>query len=194
MLVVLWLFVPILLVLMMSEILKPMYLDRYLICSAPACYILAALLLTKLNKVVPIGIILITFLILISPGLYTHHTKPSRKDWREVGSYIKEQDRGRTSAVLISFLNLPSFNWYNRGNFEYCQLPKHKIDPSMLFKYCALDNIDHFWVVLGEKQFVNSRKPFYKYKNNLYRIAKEREFVVARNSRVILYSFKKVKE
>lgn len=193
-LVALWLFVPILLVLLMSEVLKPMYLNRYLICSAPACYILAALLLAKLNKVVPVGIILIAFLILISPGLYNYHTKPSRKDWREVGSYIKEQDRDRTSVVLISFLNFPSFNWYNRGNFKYCRLPKHRIDHSILFKYCALDNIDHFWVVLGEKQLHNSQKPFYQNKNNLYRIAKEKEFVVSRNSRVILYSFQKVKE
>ncbi len=193
-LVVLWLFVPILLVLIMSEVIKPMYLDRYLICSAPAFYILTALILTKLNKVVPLGIILIAFLILISSGLYTHHTKPSRKDWREVGSYIKEKDYGKTSIVLISFLNLPSFNFYNRGNFKYCKLPKHKIDPSMLFKYCALENIDHFWVVLGEKNFVNRQKSSYQHKNSLYRITEEREFEVSRNTRVILYSLKKVRE
>jgi len=194
MLVLLWLLVPIALVLIMSEILKPMYLNRYLICSAPACYILVALLLTKVKKVIPIGIILITYAILISPGLYDYYTKPVREDWREVGSYIKENDKGRNSIVLISFFSLPSFNWYNKTNYKYCALPGHNIDLTKLFRMCKLDDIDHFWLIQKRKRINKSYESSYYHKDSLFRIMKEREFVVSNKLPVTLYSFEKVKE
>ena len=199
MLVILWLFAPIGLLLIMSKIIKPMYLDRYLICSAPACYILVALLLTKLNKIIPIVIILITIAIMISPGLYDYYTKPVREDWREVGSYIEEHNKRSYSVVLISWLSLPSFKWYNRGNNKYCSLPKrdqlNKIDVTMLFNLCELDDIDHFWVILSKKQINKSfESSYYRHKDSLYRIVKEREFVYNRKSPLTLYSFEKVNE
>ena len=194
-LVLLWLFVPITLLLIMSEIFKPMYVYRYLICSAPALYILVALFLTKLNKVIPILIVLITYAILISPGLYFYYTKPARNDWREVGSYIKEKDKDRESVVLISKQSLPSFKRYNKGNYEYCALPKRNTDLSTIFSTCELDDIDHFWLVLNRMQINNSLEPYYSHKDSLYHIVREMRFVVSyKKFAVILYSFEKVKE
>ncbi len=202
MIVVLWFFVPIALILIASEVLKPMYLDRYLICSAPACYILVALLLTKVKKVIPIGIILITYTILISPGLYHYYTKPVREDWREVGSYIKENDKRRNPMVLISYHSLPSFKWYNKGNYEYCRLRK-RTDLAKLFngqidqykdkKVCNLDDIDHFWLILNKKPIDKRVSSDYRIKDSLFRTVKEKEFFV-RNNKITLYSFEKVKE
>jgi len=196
MLVVLWFFVPIALTLIMSEVLKPMYLSRYLISSAPACYILVALLITKVKKVIPIGIILITYAILISPGLYDYYTKPVRGDWREIGSYIKENDKSRHSIVLISHTGLPVFNWYSKGNHEYCALPNYSIRLKKLFRICKLDDIDHFWVILKKKQIDKSFESSYYHNNkdSLFRIVKEGEFVVSNKSSVTLYSFEKVNE
>jgi len=192
MLVVLWFFVPIALLLIMSVVIKPMYLSRYLICSAPACYILVALLITKVKKVFPIGIILITYAILISPGLYYYYTTPFREDWREVGSYIKEKDKRRNSIVLISYRDLPSFNWYNKGNNKYCPLPRG-VNITMLSRICKLDDIDHFWLIIN-KQINKSYESSYYHKDGLFRIVKEREFIVRHKSTVTLYSFEKVKE
>ena len=192
-LVVLWLFVPIALLLIMSEVIKPMYLNRYLICSAPACYILVALLITKVKKVIPIFIMLITYAILISPGLYDYYTKPVRVDWREVGSYINENYK-RNSVVLISSLSLEGFNWYNRGHYKYCALPERSIDLVELFRICKLDDIDHFWLILKKTQINQSYGHSYYHRDSLFRIVKEGEFVISNKSNVTLYSFEKVKE
>lgn len=194
-LVILWFFVPISLLLIMSEFIKPMYVSRYVICSAPAFYILLALLMTKINKVIPIFIILITYAILISPGLYDYYTIPAREDWKEVGSYIKANDKTRMPIVLISFISLPSFNWYNKGNYKYCSIPKHSFDLRELFRICKLDNIDRFWLILKKNQMNKSyESPYYRDKDRLFRIVKEREFVVSNQSPVRLYSFEKVQE
>lgn len=198
-LVLLWFIVPIALVLILSEILKPMYLNRYLICSAPALYILAALLLTKIDKVIPVVVLLLTFAVLIAPGLYYYKTTPLRPDWNEVGTYIKEQDKGGTSVVLMSFINLPSFNWYNIGKFKidkfkYCPLPKHSLYQSMLFKYCKVEGYDHFWAVLEKEQIGRYWKHLYRYNSNLYRVETVKEFSGGQYSPVLLISFQKVKQ
>lgn len=194
-LVILWFLVPITLVLIMSEFVKPMYLNRYVICSAPALYILVALLITKIKKIIPIGIIVITYAILISPGLYEYYTKPVREDWTEVGAYIKENDKRRNSTVLISFVSLPSFNWYNKGDYKYCRLPKHSIGLNELFEICKLDDVDHFWLILKKRQINKSyESSYYHHKDSLFRIEKEREFVVSNDSPITLYSFEKVKQ
>ncbi|MGB2692306.1 MAG: glycosyltransferase family 39 protein [Thermodesulfobacteriota bacterium] len=193
-LVILWFLVPISLVLIMSEFVKPMYLNRYLICSAPAFYILVALLITKLKKVVPIGIILIAYAILISPGLYEYYTIPVREDWREVGSYIRGNYK-RNSAVLISALSLDGFDWYNKGHYKYCALPPRNIDLTELFRICKLDAFDHFWLILNNKQNNKSyESSYYHHKDSLFRIEKERGFVVSNKSPVTLYSVEKVKQ
>jgi hypothetical protein len=196
MIVVLWFFVPIALILIASEVLKPMYLDRYLICSAPACYILVALLLTKVKKVIPIGIILITYAILISPGLYDYYTVPVRGDWREVGSYIKEHDKRRNSNVLIPFLSLPSFRWYNKdkGNYTYCTMPAQSVHFTKLLRKCNLEDIDRFWIILEKNQISKSDEVSYYSRDNLFRIVRKREFIVSHKPPVILYSFERVKE
>ena len=196
MLVMLWFFVPIALLLIMSVVLKPMYLHRYLICSAPACYILVALLITKIKKVIPIGIILITYAILISPGLYVYYTVPVREDWREVGSYIKENDKRRNSNVLIPFLSLPSFRWYNKdkGNYTYCTMPAQSIHFTKLLRKCNLEDIDRFWIILEKNQISKSDEVSYYSRDNLFRIVRKREFIVSNKPPVILYSFERVKE
>jgi uncharacterized membrane protein len=191
-LVVLWLLVPIGLLLIMSEVMKPMYLSRYLICSAPACYILVALLLTKVKKVIPIGILLVTYTILISTGLYDYYTKPVREDWREVGSYISKNYK-RNSPVLISALSLDGFKWYNKGYYQYCALPERRFDLEELFRICELENFDHFWLILKKHQINKAYESSYNYKNNLFHIVREREFVVSKDPPVTLYSFEKVK-
>jgi len=190
-LVILWFLVPIALALIMSEIFKPMYHNRYLICSAPAFYILVALIMTKLKKIIPIAIILIAYIFLISPGLYNYHTKPVREDWREVGSYIKKNDTSRTSLVLISYFHLKSFNWYNKGHYKYCKLPKGNIALNELFRLCKLDDLDHFWVVRKKNERYDLS--YYQHKGNLFHIVQEREFVVDRRSTKTLYLFEKVK-
>ncbi len=148
------------------------------------------------KKVITIGIILITYTILISPGLYNYYTKPARGgDWREVGSYIKENDKRRNSMVLISSFNLRSFNWYNKGIYNYCPFQEwQRIDLAMLFKRCKLDDIDLFWVIIRKRERGKGWESFY-YKDSLFRIVEERIFDLSfRSPPVILYSFEKVKE
>ncbi len=134
---------------------------------------------------------------MISPGLYDYYTVPVRGDWREVGSYIKENDKGKNSIVLISSLSLFSFKWYNKdkGSYTYCAISKYSIDLEKLFRICKLDDIDHFWVIREQKRINKSYESSYYHNNkgSLFRIVKEGEFV-GNNSPVILYSFEKVKE
>ena len=195
-LVVLWLFVPIALTLLFSVIFKPMYVNRYLICSAPACYILVSFFLTKLNKVIPIAVILAAYIILISPGLYTYLTKPIREDWTEVISYIQENDEGRESTVLIPYINLPSFKWYDNGNNTYCSLPLDRryraIKVKEYFSMCKLDDTDHIWLILRKRKL--NRKS-YNYMGSRYQVTEKGVFPVGiKYPSVTLYSLDRVKE
>lgn len=210
-LVILWFFVPIITILAASEIFKPMYLSRYLILSAPALYLLTAFVIRKLNKIVPTLYILVFYTILICPVLYDYYTKPVRPDWTQVGSYIRESDSSTTPVVLMSFMNIPSFKMYNKGDFRFCHWPHEKIDQTKLFDYCMTDNIGklihetdlidkddlestkRFWAIINWEHHDSDFNSHYLYKDSSYKVVSEKQFEVINYMPATVYLFEKEK-
>ena len=186
-LLVIWLVVPIFMVLVLSEIIKPMYHHRYLICSAPAFYILIALVLTKINNLIPISIILITYVILISAGLYDYYSNPVREQWKQAAAYVAEHERPDDLIVITDLRSSESFKWYYGGNSNDCIV---SITNAGLFdeqNACKLD-INRFWVVIRKEISEKDKESFLNYKEGSFRIVDEKKFTVILGSKEILRS------
>ena len=190
-LVILWFLLPISAALVMSKVSKPMYLDRYLICTAPALYILAALFIYRLRNIVPTALFLICYVILITPGLYGYYSKPARDDWREIGSFVRQNDPSSSPVVIISYYSITAFDWYNDGEYVYCALPEQRITLNELFRLCKVDNLDHFWVILNDRQSDGNYPPFYDSHSSRFKIENEGQFIISNTQSVKLFSFRK---
>ena len=200
-LVGLWLIVPISMALVISEIIKPIYHHRYLMCSAPAFYILTALVLTKVKKIIPISIILITYVILISPGLYDYYSKPVREHWKQVAAYVAEHERPEDLIVFTSQRSSLNFKWYYRGNSKDCTVFIKSLVFLDAFDVCKPDN-DRFWVVVRGELSEKDKESFLNIKKSPFRIVEEKEFAFKLESqemprsiyilRLTLYLFEEV--
>ena len=195
-LVLVWLVVPIALLFIASKVFKPMYLSRYLICAAPACYILAAVLIEKINKPILKTIILIAFIILNLPGMYKHYTGSVREDWRGVGKFIVKNDEGGETLILIPSQYKLSFDWYNnKGDYQYCTIPILPTELSELFRQCKLDDYDQFWIVFtGVKLDKDISFYHFNHRGTDYLIIKEWQSDFLKDNTATLFSFEKVNE
>lgn len=120
-----WLTIPIILPLLLSGILGPMYLDRYVIGTSPALYLLIALVIVTLRKVVhpiiPLGILAI----LITPGLYEYYVIPTKEQWREAAAYLHQQAQPNDRFIFAPGENgaiEESLQWYYRAPTPGCAL------------------------------------------------------------------------
>ena len=197
-LVGLWLIVPISMALVLSEIIKPMYHHRYLMCSAPAFYILTALVLTKIKKIIPISIILITYAILISPGLYDYYSKPVREHWKQVAAYVAEHERPEDSIVFTAHRSSLNFKWYYGGDSEDCTVFTKNLVLFDAFDGCKPYS-DRFWVVVRRELSKKDKESFLNIKKGPFRIVEEKVFTFSQEMprsiyirRLTLYLFEKV--
>ena len=124
-LVFLWLIIPILFPLVLSEIFGPMYHNRYLISASPALYILLAILITMIRKIFPEVMSLGLLIIVISPGLYDFYAMPVKEQWRDAAAFV-EQNSQENDLIVVSEIgkdnNLRNFNWYYRGKLSECSI------------------------------------------------------------------------
>lgn len=192
-LVVLWLLLPIAFLYIASYVVKPMYLVRYLILSAPACYLLAALLIDKINKPVLKAIVLIIFVLLNLPGHYVQYTGTFRENWREAIEYIEQSHKGGRTLILIPRENKSSFSWYSNNNdFEYCNIPKIPRSMPDFLNRCNIGEYDNFWVIFPHVKFENESQAHYiQYRGTNYRVKREGEFIYVKDLSATLFSFEK---
>jgi uncharacterized membrane protein len=162
-----WLVVPLVLPLALSNVFGPMYLDRYVIGAAPALYLLMALAMVTLHKVVPVVLPLGMLAILITPGLVEYYTTPTNEQWREAANYIHQnlqpQDRfifapGEDGAMETSL------NWYYRGDLPGCGIEADTRQPADIARALpqCLDGAPRFWLILrGYPERVQPYRDFF---------------------------------
>ena len=120
-----WLAAPILSPFLLSKVFGPMYLDRYTIGASPALYLLLALAIVWVSRVVPIAAVLCALAILIAPGLREYYTTPISEQWREVTALVQAQAAPGDSVVFLPSTDgslQRSFNWYYRGDLPRCDV------------------------------------------------------------------------
>ncbi len=118
-LVILWLICPIGITFLLSHVFAPMYLDRFVITAAPAWYLLIALAMWTLRRVVPVALSVVVLLILITGVLWTYYTQDLKEQWRETAAFIDERIQPG-DALALSYGIFPgdafnirdSFSWY----------------------------------------------------------------------------------
>jgi hypothetical protein len=103
----------------LSMAFRPMYLDRYTISAAPALYLLLALGIFSIRRVVPIIISLGILVIMIGPSLGYYYVTDLHEQWKEVAAYVSENSEQDDVIVFAPNLGIgieqSTFNWYYQG-------------------------------------------------------------------------------
>jgi mannosyltransferase len=162
-----WLLCPIILPFFLSKVFGPMYLDRYVISAAPALYLLLAVVITSLRKIVPLLISIGVILIFITPGLHYYYVMDVKEQWREVASYIEANNKEGDIVVFAPSedgMQQKSFDWYYSGSLPSCGLSdklKDNTDIVSSLTQCTSNN-DRLWVVMrGTSETVGRFRQFF---------------------------------
>jgi hypothetical protein len=159
--------VPIVLPFIYSNLFSPIFVDRYTICAAPAFYLLAANLVSRISRVVPIYISLGALMIVVVPGLQDYYVTDVNEQWREVAAYV--QENGRSNDVIVfapddNGYQTRSFDWYYRGVLPSCGISSNIKDDQVIadmLSDCMLGH-ERFWVIMrGPSEVVNRFAPIF---------------------------------
>lgn len=184
-LVVLWLLCPILIPFAVSKIVGPFYLFRYTVCATPAFFLLLALGIVRVERIIPKGISLGTLVLLIIPSLHYYYVSPVNEQWREAAAYIAENaGQGDAIATVESFTwgyTRKSFCWYYRGPHQVCAIESRAQNDTALseaFTRCVSGN-EYLWLLFRETPLnfdQNFKKRLFEPHYSDLRLIKEKKF------------------
>lgn len=159
-LTLIWFVTPIALPFILSYIVAPMYLDRYVIVSSGAAYILVALVLTSIRKILPEYVLLGALLIVMGVGLYNYYVLPTKEQWREAIDYVSAQYEENTAIVAASRDGTQeTVEWYYSGSPELTICPPVHVEiaedgsaSGLPTEYAAFDDctagLDRIWATM----------------------------------------------
>jgi mannosyltransferase len=183
-LVGLWLAVPLLAPFVLSRLFGPMYLHRYVINAAPAFYLLAAVVILSLRRVVPVAVSLGVLLVLAVPGLHEYYNDDVNEQWRDI-AVLLEKD-GSADAVIVfapadGGVAERNLYWYYRGTMHACSIDSTVQDEDAIaaaVETCTTGRA-RFWLVMrGSEGYTRHfRDYFLEHGVPDCQIAQEREFV-----------------
>jgi 4-amino-4-deoxy-L-arabinose transferase-like glycosyltransferase len=178
-----WLLCPIGLPLILSKVFNPMYVHKYTISAAPAFYLLLALGVTTLGKVVPEPISLGLLVILIAPGLHEYYVTDVNEQWPETAAYLEEN--GRQDDVIVfapaeGGVIQRNFYWYYRGNLPGCGIDVQLKDDEAIadaLTRCISDK-ERFWLIMrGDDEYIGHLRAFFLNRDHeAMRLIREQEF------------------
>jgi mannosyltransferase len=113
-LLILWLFFPILLPFIASQLLTPIYLSRYTIAALPAFYLLVARGTSIFGKKM-LTSVLIVIVLLSSLGLYNYYTVDIKEQWREAANFVESESKDGDVIVFCQPYVQRPFDYYYRG-------------------------------------------------------------------------------
>ncbi len=156
MLLILWLVCPIALAFLLSQLFGWMYLDRFIIIAAPAWYLLQAVTMIALRRLIPVPLSIAVLLILAGGGLWTYYNENLKEQWRDTAVYVQE-NLAPGDAIAISYGIFPqnmlnirdSFSWYYPGLSSECYVDV-RLDVDAVGKQvraCAV-TAERIWLVL----------------------------------------------
>jgi mannosyltransferase len=151
-LLVLWALAPIVTPFVLSQIIGPMYVERYTIAASPAWYLLLALLLARLRGIVPLAVTLAALLTLIVPGLVHYYAVDVKEQWREVAAHLAGEGRPGDVIVLApedQGWHLRALEWYYDGALPRCAIDVDLEGPEIAaaLHACAAGH-ERAWVIM----------------------------------------------
>jgi 4-amino-4-deoxy-L-arabinose transferase-like glycosyltransferase len=181
-LVACWLACPILLPLILSQIVMPMYIDRYTITASPAFYLLLSVGLFVGRKLVPMWLSVLVLVVLVAPGLREYYTTFTKEQWREAAAYVEASSEPADAIIFTPSENgtlTRTFRWYYRGDIPTCNIDLER--PGSLpigeqMAACAAGS-ERYWVVVrGLSQRVAPYQTFLLGPEHPARVVRQQEF------------------
>lgn len=160
----LWLLCPIVMPFIISKLIAPMYLHRYTISASPAFYLLLALAISHVRKVVPEFISVGALVILMGFGLQDYYTGLNVPPWREITAYISENSETGYGAIFDEVQDRKAFAWYYPGpNLSPCYINPQKNKQAIIadLEDCSGDN-KRIWLVSGGSNPMVDVEAFFK--------------------------------
>lgn len=134
-LVIFWLFFTIATPWVISYVIEPIFVDRYLLAASPALFILVAIVLYNLRNVLPEIAIVGAILIIQVRGLYLYYDEPFNEQWPETTAYL-EANTQPGDVVVVTSNSEPrraqvreTFEWYYTGDLEICEYLDYGWEP-----------------------------------------------------------------
>ncbi len=134
-LVLFWLGGSIITPFIVSYIMEPIFVDRYLLAAAPALYLLTAIVLYNIRHVIPEIAIVGAILLIQVRGLYIYYEDPFNDQWPQNAGYVMANSQPGDVIVITS--NEParraqvreSFEWYYEGDLPVCEYLDYGWEP-----------------------------------------------------------------
>jgi len=154
-----WLLFPVVPLFVYSIIGTPMYRDYYTIGAAPALYLLLALGIFIIKKVLPVFVMLLVIAVMVIPGLTYYYTTDVKQQWDEAARYVKADAKEGELIVFApnwgNVIQQKSFDWYYPGAFQACGLGDVNglIDPGDIKRDLTqcVSGYDRFWVIVSDQ-------------------------------------------
>ena len=147
-----WLCCPLMLPIILSQFLGPMYIHRYTISASPALYILLSLGIVGIAKVIPELVSLSIYALLVFPGVQNYYGVRLKEQWREAAAYVQlHEEPGDVLIFVDSGIGerRDAFFWYYKGELPTCTLPlEHHTEEQLtsLLNACT-ENKRRYWLI-----------------------------------------------
>lgn len=198
--IVCWFVFPLALPFVLSYLVAPMYVDRYVLAASPAFYLILAYGLYRLRNVLPEVTVLGAMLIVMVPGLVNNYYNADvNEQWRDITGVVMANEQSNDVVVFAS--NDPnriiqvddSFNYYYAGDLPQCLFREDMKDD--VANVTALEDCiagyDRVWVTAlrwnGDADFAGGLPPFFETLG--YDVALHNDY-----TKSILYRFEPVNE
>jgi len=142
----LWLILPIVFVFLISHLLVPIYIDRFLLVALPPYLILVAYGLLSIKNTIGRRGLILALTLAISLSLSRIYFDPiyAKEDWRGLAGYIQQKSQSNDIIFLETLEGTLPFNYYYRGQLERVPMSVNRI-------IAPLDEItqehDRIWLV-----------------------------------------------
>ncbi len=181
---------------LLSQILTPVYVDRYTIPATPAVYLLLGVLVNLVSRIVPTRVILGALAIIVAPGLQYYYAADVKEQWREAAQYVQENTQKEDLLFFApneggeAFEAMATreygwqqkvFQWYYGGDLPACHHRMDYVTPELVsqgLQACTTD-VDAFWLVVrGPEHKVKVVNDFFfNQEHPNLRLLSERQFV-----------------
>lgn len=182
-LVGLWLLCPILILFGLSKLSEPVYVHRYVIGAAPAFYLLLAMGLVSLRRIVPLPVFFGIFVLMNGLGTYEYYLYDDKEQWSDMVAYVDAQSRSGDVMVFApdEQERLQTFFFmYSQGSLPGCSLTSPQQDAATLTRdltACTAGH-DRFWLVMRgqEKRTGNLRDFFFEREHATMQLNEQHDF------------------
>lgn len=148
-----WAFFPIACPLILSWLVRPLYVDRYTLPALPAVLLLLAVALDAADRLIPAAVVVVSLALVIAPGLGNYYRQPVNEQWREVAALLDAEGRAGEVVILAPAEQgglRSALTWYYHGALPTCGIEHTTREPAALttaFNACAADHTG-IWVIL----------------------------------------------